>query len=599
MFLKEKIGEMKKVGFFLFFSLLIFLSQKGLAQVEFYAQLSPTRLEVGERAFLTITLSGENIDTRVKINLPDLEPYFKVEGKIGPSFRTEVSIINGRMTKRTSFRVQYILFAQKAGKFTIPRISHRIGSKIYFTAPIEVEIIEPSQKGSQKGMLEKIEVEKDPNLVLELDKEKAYVGEQVVARWYLWYRRQLYDLSLGLSPSLKSFKVMELESVSQLSPTIKNVNGRAWYQAFIQSLALFPLYSGELSVGSLELRYQLPSPGGGFLAMPMMQERSVKSEPKTIKVLPLPQPAPKDFTGAVGKYEVKISANKLKLRTNDSFQLIVTISGDGNPDYILEPSLELPSSFEVYPPETKLETEVRAGRLWSTKKFRYIIMPRKQGRYEIPSVRFCYFDPESGTYKWAQSSSLIIEVIAGFVSPTQQAVGEEVRKKIPEEIRYIKPDHKVLVNQSGEVFGKIWFWLAHLLGLVFVGISLWWRSYQNRLKEDIAFARKERAYSRAKKNLKKARFFLQANNLDEFYGELKRILLDYFSDHFAISARGMVEEEMEEVMRKNGVSDELRKEFLSLLNELSRAQFARLETRADAHRLYERVEKVIADLEKS
>ena len=114
-----------------------------------------------------------------------------------------------------------------------------------------------------------------------------------------------------------------------------------------------------------------------------------------------------------------------------------------------------------------------------------------------------------------------------------------------------------------------------------------------------AFARKERAYSRAKKNLKKARSFLQADNLDEFYGELKRILLDYFSDHFAISARGMVEEEMEEVMRKNGVSDELRKEFLSLLNELSRAQFAHLETQADAHRLYERVEKVIADLEKS
>ena len=111
--------------------------------VSFHAEISSSRMRLGDRATLLIVAEGSNLNTNAVIQTPELGPFFRVEGQNGPSMSTEMSIINGRMSKRVSMQYEYDLVAAKAGKFTIPKIALAAGNQIYYSTPIQVEILEP------------------------------------------------------------------------------------------------------------------------------------------------------------------------------------------------------------------------------------------------------------------------------------------------------------------------------------------------------------------------------------------------------------------------------------------------------------------------
>ena len=66
------------------------------------------------------------------------------------------------------------------------------------------------------------------------------------------------------------------------------------------------------------------------------------------------QGKPNNFSGAVGKFDFVVSTSKQKLLLSEAFQLNLEIRGTGNFNLFNFPSINLPSSLEVYEPE-KLE----------------------------------------------------------------------------------------------------------------------------------------------------------------------------------------------------------------------------------------------------
>jgi hypothetical protein len=578
----------------------LFLPLVSRSQVSFRAELSQTRARVGERVTLTVSLEG-NIDANAGVDLPDLSPYFRIEDQSGPSMSTQMSIVNGKMSRKTSVQYQYVLLAAKAGRFKIPQMVYRQGAQSYYTSPVQVEILDasaPAESGPPSSR--NWAPDSDPYLRLELDKKEVFVGEQVKASWYLYFQRNLLNLKLGAPPQLADFKALDLEKVSRLAPVEKNFRGMPWNAAFLQSMALYPVRSGKATVGALELRFQGPGNPRDFFGGPFGREESVASEPASITVKALPEPAPQDFTGAVGKFEVKSHISKNEARSNESLQFQVEIFGDGNPDYILEPKLVLPPDFEIYPPEVKVETSAAEGRLVAIKKFGYVVVAKRDGEFTLPGVGFRYFDPLAGEYKYAESSPVAVKIYPGASPGPAASPGTAAPKPaLSEDIRYIKPDQKSLPDQSAGIFGKGWFWLIHLSGLLLVGLALFYRAYQERLTSDQVFARRLRAPGQAKKRLRKAAALSRDHKAREFSAELKRALLEYFGDRFCVSPWGLLEDDMAEVMRKEGVPEELAKEFLGLFSALSRAQFAGKIEDSDFGKMVEQSEKIIAAMEKT
>lgn len=589
-----------KNSFMLTILLVLVLPLPAIGQAFFRAELSQTRMRLGERILLTVILEGENIDTGNPLQLPNLAPFFRVEGSSGPNISTQMTIINGRMSRRSSLQYQYELVATQAGKFTLPRIAYRSGSQTFFTSPIPVEILEPQNANQATTTSSKNWApETDPFLKLELDRREVYAGEQLVAAWYLYYQRRLFDLQIKANPPLPDFKATELEKAGQLTPEENYFRGLPWNVAFIQSLALYPLRAGKATIGSLEMRYLSQMSQRDFFGMPMGQEQRVLSEPLTIEVKPLPEPAPQDFSGAVGRFELSARLEKRQLRVNESDQLQVKIIGDGNADYILEPKFLLPAEFEIYPPEVKLDTEVREGRLFSIKKFEYLLVARKEGQFQVPTIGFRYFDPQTGTYKLAQSEALSITVVPGPQGVVSPGSGVQTYSPVvTQDIRFIKPDRQSLANQSDGLSSKRWFWLLHLGGIALVAGALYYRTVRQRLDSDQLLARKMRAFSQFQKKLKKARKLARERKSRELAAELKRALLEYFGDRFGQSPWGLVEEEMLQLMDDQGVARELSREFLALISELGRAQFAGQEGGGDFGAIIDRSEKIIEALEK-
>jgi hypothetical protein len=169
---------------------------------------------------------------------------------------------------------------------------------------------------------------------------------------------------------------------------------------------------------------------------------------------------------------------------------------------------------------------------------------------------------------------------------------------VTQDIRFIKPDRQSLANQSDGLSSKRWFWLLHLGGIALVAGALYYRTVRQRLDSDQLLARKMRAFSQFQKKLKKARKLARERKSRELAAELKRALLEYFGDRFGQSPWGLVEEEMLQLMDDQGVARELSREFLALISELGRAQFAGQEGGGDFGAIIDRSEKIIEALEK-
>ena len=575
----------------------LFMPVIAQGQVLFRSELSQTRVRVGERAVLSVVLEGD-VNTNTTVDLPDLSPHFRVEDQAGPNVSSSMSIINGKVNRKVSLQYQYYLMAVKAGRFTIPRMTYHQGAQSYYTSPIQVEIYD-AQSAADAGpaSAKSWAPDSDPYLKLELDKTEAYVGEQIKAGWYLCFQRNLFNLKLGNQPQFAPFKALELEKVNRLAPVEKTLKNMPWNVAFLQSLALYPINSGKATIGSLELRFQSQGGQHDFFGMPIGQMESVASDPVSVTVKPLPEPAPADFTGAVGKFEVKTSVARTEARVNEGIHLIVEITGDGNPDYVLEPKMLMPPEFEIYPPEVKNETEAREGRLFARKKFDYLLVAKKDGDFTLPEVSLRYFDPQAEEYKHAVSRPIAMRIFPGAGNPSDPGAAP-APAELGEDIHYIKPDQKSLPDQSTGVFGKGWFWLIHISGLLLVGLALFYRAFQERLTSDQVFARRLRAFGQSKKRLKKAAALARDGKAQEFSAELKRALLEYFGDRFCVSPWGLVEEEIQEVMRKESVPAELSGEFMELISVLSRAQFAGKTESGDLGNLLERAAKLIEAIEK-
>jgi hypothetical protein len=422
-------------------------------EVNFKAEMDRTRLHLGERTTLTIILEGEDVDTRQGVKAPELEPYFEIVNQIGPQVQTSMQVINGHFTSSSSWRMTYILEAQEVGDFQIPPLVQRVGNKVYRTEAIFVQILEPPDVETQEesGWAPP----EDPYLDTRLNKTEAYVGEQVVVSWNIYYHRNLYNLKLGSLPPLTEFKVCELETAKQLNPQVKSFVGVSYNVAFIQNLALFPLKSGKATIGSFELLYSIPTREADFFGRRIYQDRSLSSAPLSITVLPLPEEdKPPDFSGAVGEFSLDATLEKDHVRAQDSLNFTVTITGTGNIEFVKAPSLNFPSSLEVYPPETETEKIVKSGKLIGRRTFKYILVPQKEGDLVLPGISFSYFDPAGKKYQRLESAGFTLHVDPARIQPASpialsaDLTREEI-KLIRSDLRYLKPDQSALKEEGG------------------------------------------------------------------------------------------------------------------------------------------------------
>jgi hypothetical protein len=137
-----------------------------------------------------------------------------------------------------------------------------------------------------------------------------------------------------------------------------------------------------------------------------------------IKPLPL-STKPVDAVGVFS--DVVLSANKQVVELNEPFTLNFAITGVGNFDSIVAPTLGCSDDVTLYPSTTSVVTGPEGTMI---KTFEYIAQIGVPGEQIIPAQSFYYFDTTVGQYKTIQTNQLGVTV-----KQAKQIAAQEVSEK--------------------------------------------------------------------------------------------------------------------------------------------------------------------------
>jgi hypothetical protein len=130
----------------------------------------------------------------------------------------------------------------------------------------------------------------------------------------------------------------------------------------------------------------------------------VRGEPLALRILPLPESGrPPEFSGAVGRFTVRASAEPHDVRVGESVRLTLVVEGEGDLASFAAPRLDRLRGFHLLG-----QSETRGERERSVV---YDLAPESDAVTEIPAVAFSYFDTgELRGYRTAYTQPIALAV---------------------------------------------------------------------------------------------------------------------------------------------------------------------------------------------
>jgi hypothetical protein len=368
----------------------------------------------------------------------------------------------------------YTLQAFVKNKKTIYK-SNKITVKVEKQQVTDEEISKKNYKQSVFGIIQKSE-------------NKIYEGESLVLEAKVYSR-----LNINMLEAYQNFEldggaeVQELEKSQRLLLTRENLKGTNFLTFTYGKQLVFPNTTGKIRIRPFEMSL-LYQDGG------MFSERiGFTSNGSWIEVLPLPPGAPKDFIGAVGKFDLDYSMKKTKIKQGDVAELTVTISGTGNLQNINKPKLHLPKGVIIYgDPEIREEFLYGLSGAEGKVSYTYHLQFNTDQVKSLPAISVSYFDPNQKKYVQLKKRRIELDVISNpNFQPTIAAPVTADQPKSSENIPLMTGPSKENVSISNSP----WFWTGVFspLFLGFIGGLFWVR------RKDLTVALQDKG--QAKKSL--------------------------------------------------------------------------------------------------
>ncbi|MFC1683829.1 BatD family protein, partial [Candidatus Zixiibacteriota bacterium] len=438
----------------------------------------------------------------------------------------------------------------------------------------------------------------------EFDRKKAYPGQQITVTYVLYNRTSLGNVQYGQLPTFSGFWTEEIYNADRLNFQDQVVGGKRYQVAVLKKLALFPTTSGQVKVDPMELVCDLRVRGRDIFDFFGRSKRvRVTNQPVTITVQPLPaEGKPSGFTGTVGQYTIKASVDSHRIRAGEPLELTVRISGQGNLKTVPAPQLPSLEDFKIFEPEAREKTSSGKDKISGSKTYKYVLIPKEEGQYDIEAMELVYFDPSSSSYRTARTETIAIEVLPGEQQeyPLTMGLGREEIKLLGRDIRYIKPAAGALRNQGDDLYGRRAFQILQIVPLLIIAAVAMVRRHRDRISGDIRYARWRRAPGRARRGLKETHNVMRPESSPQFYALLSKTLSEYLGDKLNLAAGGLTCQQLREELTERRVDRELIKEILDCIDACDHSRFAPTGAqRTDMSSLRERVRDLIDRLERS
>lgn len=422
--------------------------------VEVSASVDRNQVGLGDVVNLAVTVSTAQSVNVEEPALPAMRGIELVGSSTGVETRSSYS--GGRFITEQARTFNYMLVVQIPGTLTIPELAVTVDGTAYKTKPIQIAVsnqrsVQPRAGQQPRGrgqpqpdpfaMLDEQDEELfrqmlqrnfpggsaggnvpgqppvNPNeaffIQTEVDKPRAYAGEQITAGFYLYTRGQIRDIDTLKYPDLKGFWKEEIEMATRLNFEQVVVNGIAYQRALLVSYALFPIKAGQAKIDAYKAKCTVLTPTNFGFGRPYQFTKASREISIEVKDVPS-EGRPTNFTGAVGRFRLSAAFEPPTGSTNQPVTLRVKIEGQGNAKLIELPNLNLPASFELY--DTKSQAKFMKDGT-SFKEFEVMIIPHEPGVFQIPAVAIAAFDPETAKFQTVSSQPLTLTVTGTATQP--------------------------------------------------------------------------------------------------------------------------------------------------------------------------------------
>lgn len=382
-----------------------------------------------------------------------------------PSKSTQISILNGRRSEKSSVTYQYQVTPSREGSFTIPPIKVVVDGLATVTKAVRFVATK-----SETGDLLFVEI---------VGKQRQiFVGEPLELSLRIWvrpYRDAEQEVSLSEADMWRLFSDQTewgkfAESLTEMSKKRQRPAGRRVlredsaghereYLLYEIDATVYPTHAGKIDGDDVRIVVNYPTaigrrrsvfpsffddqdfPFGGSMfgedlfrgfgsglavtgVRPIVAEATV--EP--IEVEPIPeQGRPADYRGAVGQYSIIADAKPGNVKVGDPITLHIAIDGTGPMDLVLAPPLSLQPDLTA---DFKVPDEALAGYVDGKRKvFTTTIRPKREGITEIPAISLSYFDPQSKQFVRTQSDPIPIEVEPADMLTLDAIVGGQTGRR--------------------------------------------------------------------------------------------------------------------------------------------------------------------------
>jgi hypothetical protein len=174
------------------------------------------------------------------------------------------------------------------------------------------------------------------------------------------------------------------------------------------------------------------------------KEITIASPPSNLKVLPLPtQGQPKDFSGAVGEFQVSSDISPDRPAAGDPLTLRLHISGVGNFDRVDSTMLNHLDHWKTYPAKSSFTKSDAVG-YKGEKVFEQPLIAALPGEQTIPGLEFSYFNPNTRQYQRAQTQPIKVTIATSLADSSLTALaGTQGPNGTPtgQSARGLRPDH--------------------------------------------------------------------------------------------------------------------------------------------------------------
>jgi hypothetical protein len=574
-----------------------------------------------EQLTLTVVVNTEG----AKASLPELPPLgtFTI---VSSSTGSQISIINGQISTQAYY--QYTLQARQIGEQVIDPIKVTLEGNIYNSSPINIQVeavpgqtsskaVQPSpltlpgiqmlQPGGMPSIADLLSMlnpgissntlprrtnteipqglqGQDYYLETNVDNATPYQGDQVV--YTLRYFRAVnpYQEPEIITPPFSGFWKYDESGAEEYLVTAA---GREY---FVQekSVVLFPTVAGEVVIDPAQV-----------VIPPDVYTRggTLVGDPVGLDVMPLPQPVPDDFSGAVGYFLIHTEVDVHEIELDGAVTLRTTLQGIGNLEAAIEPEWVDSDDWRSFDSSIERLTQVEDGQIVGVLQNERTLIPSTSGQLSIPAIQYNFFNPANGMYETTSTEPIMITVHGDQASNPKALLDQEDSHSDVNRITSLRPlkenpktwgsEHPALVEQNA--FWVLWS-IPVLLLVGYFSLAIVNRPDAGKMMDK----RKKKAERKAHRMLKK-----NVKDRENAYEVAERALHGFLQDKSGISIRGLRMTEIGVILEESGVPRSDASRVMDMLTLCESMRYAPISPKDSKIELFDEVKDIIHALEDS